>query len=214
MHAEQTDARFQTPRDLAGPHYDEMMRSKETATAYLDAVEWQVCLAAIIVCGNTWQMGPDRALVLACCRIAASDGPESARGVAASVLGHLLSASKAPNASAFLADLVLDSSNSIELRRDAYWALREVQFGVAERDFDTFLKHMISVAKSVMRAYPGRFSEEAARQALTPPDRFPNGFWESAEEIDWDFVSKFVGQAPPVPDKKEASPYPVRQRTA
>lgn len=192
MDADQTDPRYQTPKDLAGPHYEDMMRSKEAAMEYLSATDPRVRLAAILICGTTWNCGADSRLVEACRSIADSDADDSFRVFAIESLGIALRSSKAPDASQLLANLVMNSANSMEVRTSAYWALRGIQFGLDDVDFDTFLKGTICRVKSILRAYPGRFSEEDIRSKVTPQGRFPEGFWESAEEIDWDFVRQFT----------------------
>ena len=127
MDAHETDPRFQTPKELAGPHHEEMMRSKEAALDYLSAPDYRVRLAAILICETTWKCGATSGLVEACRSVADSDAKDPLRICAIRSLAIALSASESPDASQFLANLVLDSTNSMELQRNAYWALREVQ---------------------------------------------------------------------------------------
>ena len=193
MDADHTDPTFQTPKERAGPHYEEMMRSKEAALEYLSSPNYRVRLAAIMICQTTWNCGSVSELVEACREIAGSDADDSFRLCSIGSLRTVLSSSKAPDISRFLANLVMDSINSMEVRTCAYWALREIQFGIGDVDFDTFLKSVISTCvKPILFAYPERFSEDDVRRNLTPQPGFPEDFWDSAEEIDWDFVRQFA----------------------
>lgn len=187
-----TNPRFQSPKDLAGPQYQEMIRSKEATLVYLSSPDRKLRLAAILLCEAVWNAGRDSRVIEACRHIAESDADDSYRGVAVSSLGTALDSSKARDASAFLANLILDSSESVELRRDAYWALRQIQFGVADVDFDTFFMGTIRMVKTIMRELPGRFSEDEVIRDLTPQPGFPDNFWDSADRIDLDFVSQFL----------------------
>lgn len=192
MDAGQTDSSYQTPKELAGPHYEEMMRSKESALEYLSSPDYRVRIAAILVCQSTWNCGADSRVVEACRNTAASDADDHFRITAISLLGMALSSTKTPDASRFVANLVMASASSIDVRRTAYWALREIQFGIEDVDFDTFVKGTICTIKSILHAYPGRFSEDDVRRAVTPQPGFPEDFWDSADEIDWDFVRQFA----------------------
>jgi hypothetical protein len=192
MTPDRIDARFQTPRTLAGLHYNDMIRSKDATMEYLLSPDYSARLAAVLLCETTWKCGADSRLIAACREMAASDVPDSFRMVAVRALGRALSFAKSAGDSEFLANLIMDSSISGEVRTDAYWALREIQFGNVDSDFDTFLKGVICTIKSINRVYPERFSEEDAKSDITPRGRFPDGFWESAEEIDWEFVRRFA----------------------
>ncbi len=203
MNAKYTDARYQTAQDLAGPQYQLMMSNKDAALEYLTTADHAVRLAAIMVCEVTWKCGCDPRVLEACRELAVSDADAPIRFCAIDVFGRGLSGSKSPAASGFLADIIVRPATSNELRLCAYWALREVQFGASDESFDQFLKGTMSAIKSILRTHPERSSreflkrcsEEKTREAIAPHDCFPEGFWESAEEIDWDFVARFATRA-------------------
>ncbi|MHB1037049.1 MAG: hypothetical protein ACYC35_14055 [Pirellulales bacterium] len=188
------DARFEPPQQLAGAHYDEMMQSQEGAMGYLAAPDYRVRFAAILICASTWKSADDSRVVEACRQIAASSAEDSLRMGAVDVLTIALDGSKSPDISSFLGDLVMDSANGIEVRRSAYWALRQIQFGLADKDFDTFLKGTICLVKPVIRRYPDQFSEEEVKSHITPPRRFSADFWDSADAIDFEFVAQFASR--------------------
>ena len=192
MDANQPNPRYETPKELAGSHYHEMMRSKDGATRYLSESDHRVRLGAIEICTSVWKCGSDPAVIAACHSIADSAANDSLRACAIDWLGLGLMSSKSRDASRFLADIVMDPANPADVQASAYWALRRIQFGVGDVDLDTFLKGTISLVKSVLRENPGSFKEEDVRSNLAPEGLFPKGFWESAEEIDWDFVAKFA----------------------
>lgn len=191
MATNETDPRCQTAEELAGQLYNQMIRSKEATLACLSSSNYRIRIAAIRLCESFWKCGPDPQLIEACYSIAGSDAPDAFRMCGVYSLARILSSTKATAASRFLANLIMDSTNSTELRTTAYWALREIQFGLGDVDFDTFLKGMISGIKSILGAYPGKFSEDKAKSEITPQGAFPEGFWESADDIDWDFVAQF-----------------------
>ncbi len=192
MNTKYPDPYFQTPKELAGAHYDALMRTKETAMSFLSTSDDRLCLAAACVCHAVWKCGPDPKLTQACRRIATSRADESTRIYAISLLGTVLDSSRSRDNSRFLADLAMDSTNGIEVRREAYWALVRVERGEDGMDFDVSLKNTIRLVKRVIRAFPTRFSEQEAKLDLTPQPGFPEDYWESADDIDWDFVARFA----------------------
>ncbi len=199
MDTEFPDARFQTPFELAGRHYDQMITSMEATATFLSSPDHRVRLAAILLFVGTWKRMSDPRLIRACEDLAVSDADDSVRVCAIHSFGHARSFSKCPNASRLLADLVMTSSNGIEVQRAAYLALREVQYGMSDTSFDELLRSTISTVKDVFRQFPQRFPEERMRNTLVPPDSFPDDrwesaeeFWESADRIDFDFVARFA----------------------
>ena len=194
MNEEPADLRYQTPQQLAGPYYEEMTASKEAAVRNLWAPDVRVRVAAILICNTVWDCGRAPDLLEACFHLAGSQAEDPARIVAIHMLGEALSLSKSPAASRFLADLVMDTENSAELRSESYWALREVQFGLGDTDFDMHLRGLITQLKDAMRHVPVPYSEAEVKAAITPPDGFPPAFWESAGEIDWEFVGRFASR--------------------
>ena len=112
--------------------------------------------------------------------------------VAIGVIGRALSATKDPMAAKFIARVVLAPQNSVPLRIHAYWVLREIAYGVADADFDNFLRGTIHTVKATLEARPSQFSEEAVKSALLPEGSLPNDFWESSDQIDWAFVHRML----------------------
>ncbi len=182
------DAFLATPQELAGRDYDEMLSSQESAMGLLSAHDYKTSLAAAMICEQNWNAGSDPRVVQACRRIAKSNAEDSFRIVAIDILSRAFSSTKHPGTSGFVAELVLDPQNSIELRTDAYWALREIQYGVDDVDF---MLGTIHVVKRCLRRYPDRFSEESVKSALLGNESFPDDFWDSADQIDWKFVHQF-----------------------
>src|SRR5258708_6108268 len=128
-------ARYRGPQDLAGQHYEVMMRSKEATLEYLSAPDYRLRLAAILICQSTWNCDFDVQLVDACTAIADSDADDSTRSAAIGALATALSSTKQPNVSQFLANLATKRTTPNEVRIEAYWALRDVQFGRGDADW-------------------------------------------------------------------------------
>jgi len=188
------DARLATPKELAGSHYEEMTRSKEAAMAFLSTADLRICLGAIMVCEQNWQAAREPSVLEACRSLAVSNADDSIRLVALRVLGEALSSSRDRNASKFVAQIVLDSQNSTELRTGAYWVLREIQYGIGDVDFDTHMLGTIHTVKECLKLLPGKFSEETVKSNLLPKGSFPDDFWDSANRIDWEFVHRVYAQ--------------------
>ena len=194
MASDEKDPRYQTAREFAGPHYEDMMRSKGAALGYLSARDDRVRLAAILVCKTTWNCAGDSEVMDACRSIASSRAEEFVRICAIDLYSIALTSTGDADASRFLANLVLDSANSNEVKRGAYFALRMVQHGIGDSGFDSLLKGIVYKVRTYMRAHPGQFLEESVKAELVPPEgNFPEGFWDKAEDIDWDFVRRFAG---------------------
>jgi hypothetical protein len=188
MDADRTDARYRTPKDLAGPHYEAMMRNKEAAISYLSAPDYETRIAAILLCESTWGCGVDPRVLDACRQIAGSDGDDSVRCCAVSSLGRALNSTRSPDASQFLARIAKDPKNAMDLRITAYWALREVQLGLADSNS---YSHVLYLAKSYIRQHPGRFTEDEVMSNLL--GSLPKSNWDLAGQIDLEFVNQFVG---------------------
>jgi hypothetical protein len=192
MDRPESDLRYQTPEELAGPNYNEMVLSKRAALACLSASDLRLRVAAIMICHFNWNCGTDPRVVEACRSIAESDADDSIRVCAVTLLGVIFDASKRLDISRFLANLVLCPTSSRELLTNAYWALRQVQFGLSDASFDNFIKGTIHMVRSQIRIRPGQLSEEIVKAKITPKGCFPEGFWESADVLDLDFVRQFI----------------------
>ena len=198
MDITQPDARYLPPADLAGRHYENMIRDRDTALEFLRSTDCKLRLAAILTCESRWACGPTREFFEACAGIVSWDIDESFHISAIGVLGRVFSATKSAEVSELLAKVAMHPGNAVEVRQAAYWALRHVQFGTADRSFNDFMKGTVSVVKSILRSYPGRLQDEGlVRDRLLPPGRFPDDFWDTSDDIDWSWVAKFCGSGIP-----------------
>jgi len=189
MDVDHTDPRLQRAKVLAGSKYQEMLQSEENTLELLSSSKHNLCEAAILVCEVFWKWGQDQRVVEACYKIADSDAHKSNRISVLNSLGRLLSATKALDASQYLAKIVCSSRSSNDLKLSAYWALREIQFGKEDPDF---LKSVISATKFAFRENPGKFSEDELRLVLTPQPGFSVEFWDASEQMDIEFVKQFL----------------------
>jgi len=193
MDIDERDPSFQDPRELAGPYYTDMMQSQESTLRYLSSGDPGIRIAAVLACVSNWGCGSHSEVVRACIEIAGSEVGERFRACAAGLLGTVLSSTRDTNASRFLANLVLDSMSSSAIQSAAYWALREIQYGPADVNFDTFVKRLICTSlKPFLREYPEQLSEADARRTFAPVPGFPKDFWDLADEVDWEFVRSFT----------------------
>lgn len=159
--------------------------------SFLSSSDIRCRLAAILICDYVWNAVADYRVVAACRTIAAFTESDPERIVAIGALARGLSGSRDVDASRMLAQLVSDSHKSVELRMEAYWALRQVRFGAADCDFDSFLRGTIHTVKAVMRSHPESFSEEAVKSALLANGRSPDDFWnDGVEQIDWALIQE------------------------
>ena len=179
----------ETWRELAGPLYDELIRSKEAALSRLFAPERDVRIAAIHICQSTWQCSTDSRFLDSCRRLANTDPDDLVREHAASSLGMALCASQDRSTSQFLAALAKNGVTPQHVRMAAYWALREVQLGLTEEDL---VRRSAALMKIAMRRLPTGISEEDAKRTALCDGRFADGVWDTAEQIDWNFVDKFL----------------------
>lgn len=186
------DVRFLTPKELAGEHFDEMLASKDATMRFLLAPSNRTRLGAILICEQNWRASSEHSVLEACRSLAGSDADDSIRMVACDVIGRALSATKDPETTKFVARIVLDPHNSATLRTHAYWVLREIVYGVADVDFDNFMRGTIHTVKTCLNARPQQLSEESVKSALVPDGCFQDNFWESSDRIDWDFVCRLL----------------------
>lgn len=130
---------------------------------------------------------------------AASDADESIREKSLEAIGKALQKSRDRTISEFLAGLVSDETAPQNVRRAAYWALREAQFGFTEEESVT---RSIWLAKDLLRMAREKGMSEAqisslgidekqAKSKLLCAGRWPDSLWETASEIDWAFVEQF-----------------------
>ena len=178
-------------KELAGSRYDQLVASKEIALGLLFDADRNVRIAAINVCDSYWKCSSDIEFVTACRKIAALDNDDSVRAHAIRSLGTALRSSKERLTSGFLANLVTDEDSSDEVRKAAYWALREIQFGLTEEDV---VKRSISLMRLAMRSLSTEMTEDDVKAVMLCNGRFPETTWGSADQIDWDFVKEHASE--------------------
>ena len=176
-------------KDLAGSRYPDLVRTKEAALAHLFDSDSNVRIAAINICDSLWKCSADREFIAVCRKIADTDVDDSVRIHAASMLGKALRATKDSSASQFLAKIVKSDGSSTDLRRAAYWALREVQLGLIEEDN---VKRSMSLIKLVLHKQPIGMSEEQVNHSLFGSGHFSDIDWNAVDQIDWGFVNQYA----------------------
>ena len=124
-----------------------------------------------------------------CRRLANTDPDDLLREHAASSLGTARCASQDRSTSQFLAALAKNGVTPQHVRMAAYWALREVQLGLTEEDL---VRRSAALMKILMCILPTGISEEDAKRTALCDGRFADGVWDTAEQIDWNFVDKFL----------------------
>jgi hypothetical protein len=175
-------------KDLAGPAYLDMVRSKEAAFEHLFNPDSNVRIAAINICASRWECSGDAEFVNACRTLAAVDIDTSVRAHAISALGEAFRETRDSSISQFLADTITLHKKADELGTAAYWALREVQVGLTEEDL---IKRSIAFMKDVIRKARVHGIESQVRDLLVHPANLKEELWNSAEQIDWDFVDRY-----------------------
>lgn len=179
-------------KDLAGPLYEELLKSKKIALAHLAHPDPKVRAAAIKICDFTWRCSADIDFVTACRNLAASDPADLVRVSAISSFGKALGSSQDRSASQFLADMVIDPKSPEQVQQAAYWALREIQFGFTPEDF---VKRSITPLKNVAAKKAMSTTEiENIKQAMLCGTVFPESFWDSPDQIDWKFVARYASR--------------------
>lgn len=183
-----TDPNFGSTEELAGAAYEDMIQSSQKCLEYLGSPDLNVRLAAIRLCITNWGIGRGQRVLEACRTLAEPEVPEPWRLAAVGFLGYLLEGSKDRDFSRLVATIVADPRTSDDLRQEAYWALRWIQHGASGGDPEEFHKGIIHTAKRVLRKFPERFSESEVRSNLN----YPQQWWDTADDIDWDFVRRFI----------------------
>lgn len=181
--------RHEVWKDLAGSLYDELVQSEERAMAHLFDADRNLRIAAIDICHSVWNCSANVGFLNACQDVAAADPDDSVRTHALEIFGAALESSQDPSACQFLADLAKDGTNPEEVRRAAYWALREVQLGLTEEDN---IKRLASAMKLALRRAPMGMAEQEVKRAVLCNGYFPEAVWDCADEIDWDFVDRYA----------------------
>jgi len=116
-----------------------------------------------------------------------NDPDARVRNVAIDSLGAAYRDTKDPDVSHLLADIVLRADLSKDLRLVAYWALREVQLGVTSEDL---VKKGVRFAKLAYERPGGGGVPVQVKRTLLRNGRLPESVWDSAGEIDFDFVKR------------------------
>lgn len=179
-------------KNLVGPVYEELVRSKETVLAHIFHADRNVRIAAIYLCDLFWKCPKDVEFLDAYRKTAATDPDDAVRRVAVGLLGATLEGTRDLSTSQFLADTVKDSRTSAELREAAYSALRQVQLGLNLKEItrDAIAHRKLMLRKGVET----RISEQETKEAFLDAGSFPESFWETADQIDWIFVDHFASE--------------------
>lgn len=174
-------------RTTAGDAYVGLVHSKDASISLMNDANPAVRITAISVCDLHWKCSGDQNFRATCQRLAMNDPDERVRNVAIDSLGAAYRDTKDPDVSHLLADTVLRADLSKDLRLVAYWALREVQLGVTSEDL---VKKGIHFAK-LLHERPGDGGVPAqVKHTLLRNGRLPESVWDSAGEIDFDFVKR------------------------
>jgi hypothetical protein len=179
-------------KDFAGTLYDDLVRSKESCLKHLSNPDSNVRIAAIHVCDSHWNCSADATFLDACRKLATTDPHDAVRAHAIASLGKAMRSSQDFSTSRFLADLVKNPDSSEDVRKEAYWALREVQLGLTEEDA---VKRTIALLRLAYHELPIHGTEEDMRKVILGSGRYPQIDWDSVDQIDWDFVNRFASPA-------------------
>jgi hypothetical protein len=178
-------------REFAGAQFDELMRNQDSAFEHLNSPNKNVRIAAINICDFVWHASTKPEFVAACRRIAESDPDVAVRIHGIEAYGRAMESTRDPLASRFLANLVKDTKSPDDVRRAAYWALREVQWGVPEVEH---VQRLAGLMRSGLRRNTTALSEEQIKSILLGGGRYPEALWDSAEQIDWALVDRCASQ--------------------
>jgi len=121
------------------------------------------------------------------------DTDDFVRAQAISCLGKSLESTQDHSTSQFLAHVTKDNRNSERVRKAAYWALRQIQIGLTEKDE---IKRAISLAKEASHKLSDAMPEAKVKQALLGGGHFPGIDWDSVDQIDWEFVDQYALEEP------------------
>jgi hypothetical protein len=176
-------------RNTAGDAYPELVRSKDAAMAQMRHPDPKVRITAISMCDIHWKCSGESTFRAALQELVVNDPDESVRRTAIDSLGGAFRKTQDPVVSHLLADLAARADLSQELRRIAYWALREVQLGMTPLDL---VKRRIRETKLLYDAQGARGVPAAVKRSLLRGGRVPKSVWESAGEIDLEFVNRVL----------------------
>jgi hypothetical protein len=127
--------------------------------------------------------------IAACQTLALTDPDDSVRTEAIASFGKAHESTRDPFASQFLASISKNTGNTQNVRAAAYWALRVIQMGVTEEDL---VKGAIRLVKLAASRMPTKIDEKISREILLADGRFPTTLWNTADEIDWDYVNQYA----------------------
>jgi hypothetical protein len=124
-------AKRQLLQQVAGPHFDELMASRESAERHLDDADSKKRLAALMVLLDHWR--PNTQLAQTCENLAFADGDATVRGVALSGLSQCYADTQDARVLRLLASIVANEQQSNRFRKSAYFGLFPV-VGIAGID--------------------------------------------------------------------------------
>jgi len=116
-------------KDLAGNYYNDMMSHKDSAISLTRHVDSNVRIAALCVCHQFWKCGCSPEFIQVCFDVAETDSIENTRLVAMDFLGCMFDGTNDRRLLAFLANLLIDPTQSMDVRRTARRVLDEVENG-------------------------------------------------------------------------------------
>jgi hypothetical protein len=146
-------------KELAGPLYGDLLRSKEAALALLESDEPNVRLAAIGICDRQWGCGRDPHFIDKCRAIAKADSSITVRVHAIDVLARAFQGTRDSAMLQFLAELIADPAIGDLLRRDACSAMRRVEQGPTHEVLATDL---MNFAEDLKRGRAGQSEKKRA----------------------------------------------------
>ena len=174
---------------LAGDYFDILIASKDDCTAHLQNADPTVRLAAITVYGSVWADKSDSEFFVTSQRMAVEDPDPQVRAGAIGPLGAVFRSTQDASVSRFLADLARDDRNTDSIKISAYWALREVQFGLTDEEL---IKRGAQLAKASIHRLAPNLDEERVREAWDRSLISVGSSWAHVDDVDWDLVRRWA----------------------
>jgi hypothetical protein len=176
-------------RKKAGDAYLDLVRSRDVSIALMQHPNPDVRITAISMCDLHWKCSNEPAFRAALQELVVNDPDESVQRTAIDSLGGAFRKTQDTVVSHLLANLAARGDLPEDFRRTAYWALREVQLGITPHDL---VKRRICDTKFLYDAQGGLEVPSAVKHSLLRGGRLPESVWESAGEIDLEFVNRVL----------------------
>lgn len=175
-------------KDLAGSAYTKLVQSRELAIAHLNDRDSRVRIASLHICRTVWNCISDDDYLDACRRMAEGDPVDEVRVHAIGLYANGLRGTRDRDAKRLLALLVQDQDNSDATRLEAYWGLREVEFGLTEEDV---VNRTFSLMKRVLSKKFLPDEEQVMHEVSATASQIGIDL-ESVDSIDWEFVGRCI----------------------